>query len=94
MTKKELNKIKSVAFEEFKSNFTPEEFKNLFSYGNDSISVWRVSENRNVKLLITSRRSQMNDNLLLENGFSDLASVEELFSVNRCTKSIEFVGRF
>ena len=93
MKKKELNQIKAAAFETFKSNYTPEEFRELFA-GKNIISVWRVTEGIENKIIITQYDTQMNNNTLKNNGFTEEATAEKLFLADRCTKTVEFVGRF
>lgn len=92
LTKKQLNKIKAVAFEEFKNQYTGEEFKSIFS-DVDIVSGWRIEEGTRSKLFLTQHDTQVNKNTLSEMGFTENAKVEKLFFANRKTKTLEFVGR-
>lgn len=93
MTKKQLNKIKSDAFKSFKSDYTEEEFNNLFC-GTNLITVWRVEGDAQRKLIITQYDTQMNMNCLKNYGFTEDAEVEKLFIVDRQRKVLDFVGSF
>lgn len=92
-TKKSMNKIKSAAFQEFKRMYTPDEFRDIFC-GADIVSVWRITEGTQSKMLITQHDTQVNGNVLVDMGFSENAEVERLFSANRKTSTVEFVGGF
>lgn len=91
-TKKGLNRIKAAAFEEFKKNYSDEEFKRIF-YGKDIITAWRITEGTQIKMTLTQYDTQINGNTLGEMGFTGDAKVEKIFCANRQTKTIEFVGR-
>lgn len=82
MTKKELNEIKSAAFEKFAEQHDD------FCPGSTVVYCYRVQEGREVKLLLLTAKSQMHHNLLIENGFTDAAEVRLLFTVNRKTKTL------
>lgn len=91
-TKKELNRIKTAAFEEFKKSYSDEEFRKMFA-GKNIVTAWKISEGEKVKLTITQYDTQINTNTLEEMGFSERATIEKLFLADRQTKCIEFVGR-
>ena len=82
MTKKELNEIKSAAFEKFAEQHDD------FCPGNTMVYCYRVQEGREVKLLLLTAKTQMNSNTLAENGFTDDAVARLLFTVNRKTKTL------
>jgi hypothetical protein len=91
MTKKELNKIKAAAFEEFKSHYTDEEFCMLFA-GVDVVTVWKVKEGERAAIWVTQYDTQVNKSTLADRGFSEFATVNRLFLANRKTKCIKFIG--
>lgn len=64
MTKKELNKIKAAAFEEFKKGFSDEEFRNLFAGGKNIVTAWRITEETKNKIVITQYDTQINKRTL------------------------------
>ena len=86
MTTKELNAIKSAAYKEWAQG---EEAKELFSKTNNTIFlVYEISEGNKVERVTLTQKSQMNDNLLNDHGFSNAATVTFLFSANRQTKTL------
>jgi len=91
-SKKEFNRIKTTAFEEFKKSYSDEEFRKMFT-GKNIVTAWKISEGEKVKLAITQYDTQMNTKTLEEMGFSERATIEKLFLADRQTKCIEFVGR-
>ena len=93
MTKKELNKIKAAAFEEFKKGFSDEEFRNLFAGGKNIVTAWRITEETKNKIVITQYDTQINKRTLEQDGFTEAATVEKMFYADRQTKTLEFVGR-
>jgi hypothetical protein len=91
ITKKELNKIKSAAFESFKSQYTKDEWEALFANRNVVI-VWKISEGSKVEYWITHYPTQINKSTLTDSGFSEAAKQKCLFYVNRQTKCIYFAN--
>ena len=89
-----LNRMKSAAYQQFKSEYTEKQFNELFAGGKTIICVWRISEGTQNKLFVTQYDTQINYNTLKEEGFTENAKPEKLFYVDRQTKSVEFVGTF
>ena len=86
MTKKELNAIRHAGYLEWTKG---EEAKRLLESCNNTIFlVYRVSEGEQVKLFNLTDKRQMNHNFLVDNGFSDDARIELLFTANRQTKTL------
>lgn len=86
-TKKQLNRIKAAAFEEFKNQYTKEEFERMFLRKN-IVTAWRITEGTESRLLITQYDTQVNTNTLKELGFTKNAKAEKLFTADRQTKTL------
>lgn len=86
-TKKQLNRIKAAAFEEFKSQYAKEEFECMFA-GKNIVTAWRITEETESRLLITQYDAQVNMNTLRELGFTESAKIERLFFADRQTRTL------
>lgn len=94
MTKKQLNRIKTVAYEEFISQYTPEQLATQIFNDTNIVSVWKLTEGTQNKIIITQHDTQINTSTLRQEGFTENATVKKLFMADRQTKSVEFVGNF
>ena len=94
ITKKQINSIKTAAFEQFKNLFTPEKFNKLYCGGVVSVSVWKVEDEKQKKYLITQYDSQINDSSMACEGFGFNYKAVKLFSANRKTKTLNFINIF
>lgn len=90
ITKKQLAAIRRAAFDGFKSQFTPEEFENLFGPGATAVFCFEILEPAETKTerWIVDFPSQINKESLKQAGFSENAKITRLFTVDRQTKQL------
>lgn len=87
MTKKELNAIKTAAYEAWAQG---DDAKKLLSTTNYTMfPVYEISEESKVERVTLALDSQMNYQLLENHGFTKEARVTLLFTANRNTKTLE-----
>lgn len=85
MTKKEFNTIKAAAYQACLAIPDIAEVLKV----SDTAYIWEVWQGQKHAYIVTSCKTQMNDNTLKENGFDiEQAKVRELYSVNRKTKTV------
>lgn len=86
MTVKELNAIRSAAFEAFKSQHK-DDWNTLFN-GNGVCYVVDVTEGSKREIWTVQHLTQINKQTLTEHGFTENAKSDVLYRVNRQTKQM------
>lgn len=86
-TKKQINKIQEIAFNEF---MKIEGVEKCFNNGNGTTIHFYLIEEKDKSEIHQFEFQQLNNNSLKELGFTENAKVKLLFSVNRQTKQLIF----
>lgn len=89
MTKKELNKIRSAAFEAFVET---ESGKKFLLAPEIQCKCWRIAEGEKRTLFITYHDTQLNKESLKAHGYSTDAVVSLLFVADKQTKTLTPTG--
>lgn len=86
MTVKEFNRIRHAAYLEA---IKIESVKNAFST-NNTVYIYDIAEGQKHQIEALSWESQMNDELLRQNGFTTAARVRLIMTLNRATQAADF----
>lgn len=90
MTKREINEIKSAAYEIWAKSEKAQQLLKTCSC--NSFITYEISEiGKTTEIITVTQRTQVNSWLLKEKGFSENATVKQLFIANRQTKCLEYI---